>query len=68
MIKQFTRTILVVAIIAVGRHIIQIDFEHTSGAVLAGTATLMLALAASYALIRWSSARHALAGGTSVEP
>ena len=44
--------ILVVAIIAVGRHIIQIDFEHTSPAVLVGAASLMLALAVSYFLIR----------------
>ena len=55
-----TETILIVAMIAVGRHIIQIDFEHTPGAVLAGTATLMLALSGSYVLVRWSSARHGL--------
>ena len=47
-----TEVIVVVAIIAVGRHIIQIDFEHTSAAVLLGTAGLMLALAVSYFLIR----------------
>ena len=55
-----TETILIVAMIAVGRHIIQIDFEHTSGTVLAGTATLMLALSGSYVLVRWSSVRQAL--------
>src|SRR5262245_635102 len=43
--------ILVVAIIAVGRHIIQIDFEHTSAAVLLGSAGLMVALAVSYFLV-----------------
>lgn len=44
--------ILVVAIIAVGRHIIQTDFEHTSGTVLFGEAGMMLALAISYFLVR----------------
>jgi uncharacterized membrane protein (DUF373 family) len=47
-----TEVILVVAIIAVGRHIIQFDFEHTSGTVLLGTAGLMVALAVSYFLVR----------------
>ena len=47
-----TEVILVVAMIAVGRHIIQFDFEHTGGSVLAGMALLMLALAVSYYLVR----------------
>jgi len=47
-----TEVILVVAIIAVGRHVIQTDFEHTSGTVLAGMAGLMVALAISYFLVR----------------
>jgi len=47
-----TEVILVVAMIAVGRHIIQFDFEHASGSVLAGIAMLMLALSASYYLVR----------------
>jgi uncharacterized membrane protein (DUF373 family) len=47
-----TEVILVVAMIAAGRHIIQFDFEHTSGSVLAGMAGLMLALAISYHLVR----------------
>jgi len=46
-----TEVILVVAMIAVGRHIIQFDFEHTSGSVLAGMAGLILALAMSYYLV-----------------
>jgi uncharacterized membrane protein (DUF373 family) len=50
-----TEVILVVAMIAVGRHIIQFDFEHTSGSVLAGMAALMLALAISYYLVRLRS-------------
>src|SRR5262249_56508970 len=37
-----TEVILVVAIIAVGRHVIQIDFEHTSSGVLLGSAWLVL--------------------------
>lgn len=47
-----TEVILVVAMIAVGRHIIQFDYEHTSGAMLLGTAALMLALSISYYLVR----------------
>jgi len=47
-----TEVILVVAIIAVGRHIIQFDFEHASGSVLAGMALLIVALAVSYYLVR----------------
>ena len=44
--------ILVVAIIAIGRHIINLDFEHVSGATLAGIAALVAALAAGYYLVR----------------
>ncbi len=42
------RVIFIVAMIAVGRHIIQLDFEHTTGALLAGVAVLVLALSASH--------------------
>ncbi len=52
-----TEVILVVAMIAVGRHIIQFDFEHTSGSTLAGMAALMLALAISYYLVRVRTAK-----------
>lgn len=45
------RVIFVVAMIAVGRHIIQLDFEHVDGALLAGIGALVLALSASYYLI-----------------
>lgn len=44
--------ILVVAIIAIGRHIINLDLEHVEGATLAGTAALIAALAAGYYLVR----------------
>ncbi len=44
--------VLVVAIIAVGRHIIQLEFEHLSGASLLGIAALVLAVSAGYVLIR----------------
>jgi len=44
--------IMIVAIIAVGRHIIQIDFEHTDGVVLLGISALVVALAVGYFLIR----------------
>jgi uncharacterized membrane protein (DUF373 family) len=44
--------ILVVAIIAIGRHIINLDFEHVTGTTLAGIAALIAALAAGYYLVR----------------
>jgi uncharacterized membrane protein (DUF373 family) len=44
--------ILVVAIIAMGRHIINLDFEHVDGATLAGIAALVAALGAGYYLVR----------------
>ena len=44
--------ILVVAIIAVGRHVIQIDFEHTPGTVLLGISGVILALTLGYFLIK----------------
>ena len=44
--------ILVVAIIAVGRHIINLDVEHLSGASLAGIAALSAGLTGGYYLIR----------------
>ena len=43
--------ILIVAMIALGRHIVQMDFEHLSGPVLLGVAGLMTGLAVSYFLI-----------------
>lgn len=49
--------ILVVAIIAVGRHVIQVDFEHTPGTVLLGLAALLLALIGGYVLVRRSVSR-----------
>jgi uncharacterized membrane protein (DUF373 family) len=53
--------ILIVALIAVGRHIMLIDIEHTDGAVLLGAAALTLALALSYILVR--SRRDETPGG-----
>jgi len=47
--------IVLVAIIAVGRHIIQLDFEHVGGPVLAGIAALVLALTAGYWLVKRSA-------------
>jgi uncharacterized membrane protein (DUF373 family) len=44
--------ILVVAIIAIGRHVIQIDFEHTSGTVLLGISGVILALTLGYFLVK----------------
>jgi uncharacterized membrane protein (DUF373 family) len=42
--------VLIVAMIALGRHIVQIDFEQMSAPGLLGMAALMMALAASYFL------------------
>lgn len=44
--------ILIVAIIAVGRHVIQIDFEHVEGEWLLGVGALVLALTGGYFLIK----------------
>ena len=44
--------VLIVAMIAVGRHIVQIDLEHTAAPALLGVAALMFALAASYFLVK----------------
>jgi uncharacterized membrane protein (DUF373 family) len=44
--------ILIVAMIAVGRHIVQIDLEHTSAPAFLGIAGLMVGLGVSYFLVR----------------
>jgi uncharacterized membrane protein (DUF373 family) len=49
-----TEVILIVAMIAVGRHVIQIDYHHTGGLELIGIATIMIALAVSYFLVKKS--------------
>jgi uncharacterized membrane protein (DUF373 family) len=51
--------ILVVAIIAVGRHVINLDFHHIDGASIAGIAALVLALTGGYYLVRKSDAAGA---------
>ena len=48
--------ILVVAIIAIGRHVIQIDFEHTPGTVLLGISGVIFALTLGYFLIKKAQA------------
>jgi uncharacterized membrane protein (DUF373 family) len=48
--------ILIVAIIAAGRHVIQLDFEHIDGLALIGMAAVVLSLTAGYFLIRKSGA------------
>lgn len=49
--------IVLVAIIAVGRHIIQLDFEHASGQALAGIAAVVLALTGGYWLVKRATVR-----------
>jgi len=48
--------ILVVAIIATGRHVILLDLEHMNGFMLVGIASLVLALTGGYFLVRRISA------------
>jgi len=50
--------IMIVAMIAVSRHIITIDFEHADGLWLAGIAALVVALGAAYYLIKRSVDRR----------
>ena len=44
--------VLVIAVIAVGRHIIQLDLEHMNGFSMIGIAALMLALTLGYFMVR----------------
>jgi uncharacterized membrane protein (DUF373 family) len=53
--------IVVVAMIAVARHIMLIDFKHIEAPVLLGAAALMLALAISYAIVRQPDSKTAKA-------
>ncbi|WP_298933837.1 phosphate-starvation-inducible PsiE family protein [uncultured Ramlibacter sp.] len=50
-------TILAVAIIAVGRHVINLDVEHMAGSSLIGVAAVVLALTGGYFLVRIKAAR-----------
>ena len=45
-------TIMAVAIIAVGRHVINLDVEHMAGTSLIGVAAVVLALTGGYFLVR----------------
>ena len=47
--------ILIVAIIAVARHVMLIDIEHADWRTLVGSAALILALGGAYALVRLNS-------------
>jgi uncharacterized membrane protein (DUF373 family) len=44
--------ILIVAIIAVSRHLIQVDFDHTPGSVLLGLSAVIVSLTLGYFLIK----------------
>lgn len=48
-------TILALALIAIGRHVIQLDYEHTSGFTLVGIAVLIVALVGGLYLSRRGS-------------
>ena len=47
-------TILAVAIIAIGRHVINLDVEHMPGTSLLGIAAIVLVLTAGYFLVRYN--------------
>lgn len=47
--------VIVVALIAVSRHVINLDFEHLTGTTIAGIAALIVALTAGYYLVRKSA-------------
>jgi len=49
--------ILVVAIIAVGRHVISLDYYHLNGMALAGLAALIIALTGGYYLVKKAGAK-----------
>jgi uncharacterized membrane protein (DUF373 family) len=49
-------TVLIVAMIAIGRHIIQLDFHQENGVTLMGIAALVITLAGGYFLIRKTDA------------
>jgi uncharacterized membrane protein (DUF373 family) len=57
--------VIVVALIAVSRHVINIDFEHVSGLSIAGIAALIVALTGGYYLVRRAAAVDAGAGSVS---
>ncbi|HVP00294.1 MAG TPA: phosphate-starvation-inducible PsiE family protein [Bryobacteraceae bacterium] len=44
--------ILVVAIIAVGRHVLEVDFDHTTGVELLGLSGVILSLSLGYFLVK----------------
>lgn len=60
-----TELILSVALIALGRHVIQIDIAHASGLQLTGVAALILSLALGYFVIRRS---HGQSGAADPPP
>ena len=52
--------ILIVAVIAVSRHIIQLDLERADGFVLIGVRALVISLTAGYLLLRWGTLSNPL--------
>jgi uncharacterized membrane protein (DUF373 family) len=49
--KVRVEVIMIVSLIAVGRHIIQVDYEHVAAAELVGLGVLVVALAVGYFLV-----------------
>jgi len=72
-IRQYTaehrvrvEVVFFVGLIAVGRHVIQIDYVHASSGELFGTAAIALALATGYFLVRRGSSVQVVESETSV--
>jgi uncharacterized membrane protein (DUF373 family) len=57
--------VIAVALIAVSRHVIILDFEHVTGASLAGIGALIIALTGGYYLLRRTDAGDAESGSIS---
>lgn len=53
--KVRVEVILIVSLIAVGRHVIQVDYEHLTGLQLVGIGALILSLAGGYFLVSKAS-------------
>jgi uncharacterized membrane protein (DUF373 family) len=69
-LKQYTaehhvrvEVVFLVGLIAVGRHVIQLDYAHAPIGELVGMASVILALAIGYFLVRRSSQQEKTRGG-----
>jgi len=54
--------ILIVAVVAVGRHIIQLDFDHAPAGEIVGLSALMLSLTGGYFFVKRAQAKDPNSG------